>query len=107
MVMEKEQVQDILQTLGLIMASVKQSRLAPNEMLDDDILWFLVKSWNCGVELHAQRRRTEALQLCGLAMQVLQLLSANKREAMSERLTTTFAVLTASRAPRGGAERAA
>ena len=80
-----------------MLSTLKRSSLAPDAALDDDIHWLLCRGWNLGVGLHAQRRRTEALQLCSLAMQLLGQLTEKHRRTLSPRMTSSFALLTASR----------
>lgn len=103
MALEDAAPAEAAQILGLTLAAVRHSQVAPDVALDDDLLWFACKAWNRGVELHAQRHRAEALQLCSLAMQLLPLLSEAPRAALSPKMSTTFALLTAARRTLGEA----
>lgn len=94
---DHNQVPEVAHQLAMTISTLRRAQPQPSDVLDEALQWFLVKTWNFGVEQHAQRRRTEAVQLCSLAMQLLPMLTATSRLALSDRLTSTFALLTASR----------
>ena len=89
---------DITQILGVTLSSLGRCKKAPLDWLDDDIAWFACRSWNHGIALRMRRHRTEAMQVCSLAMKFLPFISETKRAPISGRMTSTFPLVAAANA---------
>ncbi|EDQ89127.1 uncharacterized protein MONBRDRAFT_25746 [Monosiga brevicollis MX1] len=76
---------------------LRQSPALRSACTESQVLWFVVKAWNLGIEMHANAL-PRGQDLCNLAMVMLPLLSATCRPVLEERMKRDFVTVAAAAA---------
>src|SRR5690606_21658285 len=51
---DHNQVPEVAHQLAMTISTLRRAQPQPSDVLDEALQWFLVKTWNFGVEQHAQ-----------------------------------------------------